>query len=94
MFRSVALYAIAGLLFTFAFYRGPWINGVKGWVASTFDGAFGAALGRVAGDAGALGLGGSIAVWLITGWAMQHYYLDSKIWRVSKDAQVARSLNV
>jgi hypothetical protein len=30
----------------------------------------------------------------ITDYAMQHYYLDSKIWRVSKDKDVAKNLNV
>ncbi len=36
-----------------------------------------------------------IASWaLIVGFAMQHYYLDSKIWRVRKDKQVRKYLKV
>ncbi|HLN65351.1 MAG TPA: hypothetical protein VK464_27835 [Symbiobacteriaceae bacterium] len=30
----------------------------------------------------------------LLGWAMQHYYLDAKIWRVGKDQAVARQLGV
>jgi len=28
----------------------------------------------------------------LLGWAMQHYYLDAKIWQVSKDERLRRVL--
>lgn len=41
-----------------------------------------------------LGLGEQVMAAVIVGFAMQHYYLDSKIWRVSKDRQVREYLKV
>ena len=45
-------------------------------------------------DPAALGLGEQVMAALIVGFAMQHYYLDSKIWRVRKDEQVRKYLKV
>ena len=31
---------------------------------------------------------------MLLGFAMQHYYLDAKIWRVNRDEDVQRNLGV
>jgi hypothetical protein len=45
-------------------------------------------------DPAALGLGEWLVAAMLLGFAMQHYYLDAKIWRVSRDRQVRQHLNV
>jgi hypothetical protein len=45
-------------------------------------------------DPAKLNLGEKIFAAMISGWAMQHYYLDSKIWRVRRDAMVRKGLGV
>jgi hypothetical protein len=45
-------------------------------------------------DPAKLGLGEKLFAAFITGWAMQHYYLDSKIWRVRSDKTVRDNLKV
>ena len=47
-------------------------------------------LGAVAG----VTLGTKICAALISGVRMHHFYVDSKIWRVSRQANVARNLGV
>ncbi len=96
LFGSVWIYAAVGLVFTFAFYRGPWVDWARRAGSEALDRALFPALGAIAQvqEPSALGLGTLVTMWFILGWAMQHYYLDSKIWRVSRDAQVAKSLNV
>jgi hypothetical protein len=53
-------------------------------------------LGMMAGikDPTTLGLGEQVFAALILGFAMQHYYLDAKIWRVSKNQDVQTHLKV
>jgi hypothetical protein len=53
-------------------------------------------LGMMAGvqDPASLGLGQQLFAAMILGFAMQHYYLDAKIWRVSKDKDVRQNLGV
>ncbi|GAB4161922.1 MAG: hypothetical protein Fur0021_35650 [Candidatus Promineifilaceae bacterium] len=41
-----------------------------------------------------LGLGEKIFAAFLTGWAMQHYYLDARIWRVRRDKMVRENLHV
>ena len=88
--------AEAGLLFTLIFYKGPVIEWFKGVSSGKLDNGLFNALGMMAGvrDPAALGLGEQVMAALIVGFAMQHYYLDSKIWRVRKDKQVRKYLQV
>ncbi len=44
--------------------------------------------------AGPAGVGAEVVALFLTGWSMHHYYLDSKIWRVSRDPYVAKSLGL
>jgi len=76
-------------------YQGPWIDFVKSGLARTLDAGLDG-LGLVAGlsrpeDAG---LGAKVASTLFLGWAMQHYYLDSKIWRVRRDPALQKHLRL
>jgi hypothetical protein len=88
-FTSVPAYLALGLAFTLLLYQGPWIELVKSVLARTLDASF-VGLGLVAGTARpeAAGLGARMAATLFFGWAMQHYYLDSKIWRVRRDPKL------
>ena len=90
-FRSVPVYVALGLVFTFLLYRGPWVDFLQTRLASAIDG-----LGMVAGmtPSHGTGLGARVAATLFLGWAMQHYYLDSKIWQLRKDPEVAKTLGV
>jgi hypothetical protein len=85
-FASVPAYIALGLGFTLLLYQGPFIELVKSGLAGVLDAGL-EGLGLAAGaprpeDAGP---GARIAATLFLGWAMQHYYLDSKIWRVRRD---------
>ena len=54
------------------------------------------AIGLIAGitDATATGAGAEAVAVFFVGWSMHHYYLDAKIWRVSRDPGLAASLQV
>lgn len=96
VFKSVPAYLFVGLLFTFGFYRGPWIEWLRDATGLELDQVMLNSLGMMAGvrDPAALGLGERIFAAALLGFAMQHYYLDAKIWRVSRDPQVQRHLRV
>ncbi|NIR51561.1 hypothetical protein GWO43_23550, partial [candidate division KSB1 bacterium] len=96
LFKNFAVYALVGLVFTFAFYRGPWIEGVKSITGLKLDAVLFNSIGMMAGikEPAALGLGERVFAAFLLGFAMQHYYLDSKIWRVSKDKDVQKNLKV
>ena len=94
-FRNPVLYFALGLAFTLLFYRGPVPAAVSAAVAGALDGLLLPLAGLVAGapgDGGG-GLGGQIAGAALLGWAMQHYYLDARIWRVSSDRRLRRVLD-
>lgn len=95
-FRSVPVYLGLGLAFTFLLYRGPWIEEVQAVLAHAFDAWIFDGVGLIAGIArpDQAGIGARVASTLFLGWAMQHYYLDAKIWRVRRDPDVARHLSV
>jgi hypothetical protein len=95
-FANVGAYAAAGLLFTFLCYRGPWIGWLERSFGVTLDRAVLNSLAMMAGiqDPATLGLGEQLFAACIVGFALQHYYLDGKIWRVSRDRDVQRHLGV
>lgn len=94
-FRSLPIYMGAGLLFTFLFYQGPWVSFVKHWLAEGFDRWIVGGLGIVAGiEPVGSNLGARVAATFFLGWAMQHYYLDAKIWRVRRDPSVSEHLGM
>jgi hypothetical protein len=94
-FASVPAYFTLGLAFTLLLYQGPWIDFVKSGLARTLDAGVDG-LGLVAGLAQPedAALGARVAATLFLGWAMQHYYLDSKIWRVRRDPKLGEHLRL
>jgi len=95
-FANVGAYALTGLLFTFLCYRGPWIGWMEQVLGVSLDRAVLNSLAMMAGvqDPSALGLGEQLFAAAIVGFALQHYYLDAKIWRVSRDRDVQKHLQV
>jgi hypothetical protein len=96
LFQSFWVYAAVGLAFAFIVYRGPWIDFLRHLTGVRLDQSVLNSLAMMAGvkDPGSLGLGERIFAACMTGFAMQHYYLDGKIWRVSKDQDVRKYLRV
>jgi hypothetical protein len=95
-FWSVPAYLGLGLAFTFLLYQGPWVQRVQASLAHAFDSWVFGGVGLIAGIARPerAGVGARVASTLFLGWAMQHYYLDAKIWRVRRDPAVARHLSL
>jgi hypothetical protein len=95
-FANLPVYAIVGLMFTFVCYRGPWIDWLQRAAGVSLDRAVLNSLAMMAGvqNPAALGLGEQLLAGAIVGFALQHYYLDAKIWRVSRDKDVQRHLKV
>ncbi len=85
-----------GLLFAFFVYKGPLVDWFKAVAGGRLDLAVFNSLGMMAGirDPSELGLGEQVLAAVIVGFALQHYYLDSKIWRVGSDARVRRYLKI
>tara|TARA_Y100000588_G_scaffold208329_1_gene222264 strand:- start:248 stop:541 length:294 start_codon:yes stop_codon:yes gene_type:complete len=96
LFANLGLYMLAGLVFTFLLYRGPWIDWLQSFTGLRLDEVLLNSLGMMAGvrDPAALGLGEQLFAAALLGFAMQHYYLDAKIWRVSRDESIRRHLDV
>jgi hypothetical protein len=96
LFKNFWVYALVGLLFTFALYRGPWIDWLKHFAGIQLDQSLMNSLAMMAGvtHPASLSLGEKIFAACIAGFAMQHYYLDAKIWRVNRDMDVQKYLKV
>jgi hypothetical protein len=94
-FRNPLLYFALGLVFTLVCYRGPLVAWVSEALAGLVNGALLPLAGLVAGAPGDGGgtLGAEVVAASLLGWAMQHYYLDARIWRVSKDERLRRVLD-
>ena len=92
--ENVALYAVLGVTFGILTLQGPGARFVTAPLAdmldaSLFQRAF-AFLDRHAG----VDLGLKVAAAFVSGVRLHHFYVDSKIWRVSKSAALAKNLNV
>lgn len=96
IFRHLWLYVLLGFVFTFGLSRGPWIDLFEEKAAIYFDRWLFPGIGMMAGitDPATAGVGAEVVALFLTGWSLHHYYLDSKIWRVSKDQKVAKSLDL
>lgn len=96
VFRHLWIYLLLGFVFTFSVSRGPWVEFLGEKLALYFDRWLFPAIGMMAGtkEPGMAGVGAEVVALFLTGWSMHHYYLDAKIWRMSKDPQVSRSLNL
>jgi hypothetical protein len=96
LFKSFWVYALVGLLFTLVLYRGPWIDWLKHFAGLRMEQSLLNSLAMMAGvqNPAGLSLGEKVFAALITGFAMQHYYLDARIWRVNRDKNVQKYLKV
>ena len=67
---------------------------VKREIARLFDEWIFHGIGLVAGivPPESAGVGAQVAATFFLGWAMQHYYLDAKIWRVRRDPSVEKHI--
>jgi len=95
VFRHLWLYVLLGVVFTFAFHRGPWIDFLEKTLSIYFDLWILQGIGLVAGLKNPVkaGIGAQVIGLLFTGWSLHHYYLDGKIWHINHDPSVAKSLN-
>ncbi len=93
-FHSVPVYLGLGLVFTFVCYQGPWVELARRELAHALDAWVFQGVGMLAGVVSpeSSGVGARVAATLFLGWAMQHYYLDSKIWRVRRDPSVEENI--
>jgi hypothetical protein len=85
IFRNVWLYIGLGVLFGLVTLQGPGAGPFKTLVGKAFS--------WVSPSAG-LDLGIKVALAFIAGVRLHHFYVDSKIWKVSKSAALAKNLNV
>lgn len=93
IFERLWRYVLLGGIFTFFYY---WMYSVGQTIAPHFDRWIFAGIGIMAGitDPSTVGIGAEVAWLFFCGWAMQHYYLDGKIWRLGGNQTVAGSLGV
>lgn len=96
LFKNILIYFAFGLVFTFLLYRGPLIEYVESVSGLALDGLLFNSIGMMAGirQPEDLNLGQKVFASFLLGWAMQHYYLDSKIWKVSKDRELRKALEL
>ncbi len=96
LFKNILVYLLFGLAFTFLFYRGPFIKFMESVTGLALDGLLFNSIGMMAGirHPEQLNLGQKVFASFLLGWAMQHYYLDSKIWRVSRDKGLRKALDL
>ena len=73
-----------------------WLESVGDAFAFYFDRWVFQGVGLIAGlkNPAEANVGAEVFSLFLMGWALQHYYLDGKIWRVSRDASVAKNLKV
>ena len=93
IYRHLWFYVFCAVLFAAWF---GWLHSVGDTFAFYFDRWVFQGVGLIAGlkNPAEANVGAEVFSLFLMGWAMQHYYLDGKIWRVSRDASVAKNLKV
>ena len=94
IFEKAWLYAVLGVAYGIVTLQGPGSSFAKAWMASAMDLSLFSRCFPFLDHAGSLELGIKVAAAFISGVRLHHFYVDSKIWRVSKSAALARNLNV
>jgi len=96
LFRNVKYYILFGLIFALFVNRGPWGEIIESFTGIVLDEILFNSLGMMAGiiSINSLSIGTQVIATLLIGFAVQHVYLDSKIWRVSKDKALRRHLKM
>jgi len=88
------LYIALGVVYGIVTLQGPHGAHIQQWVAQAFDGSSLHRFLAYLNQHDALNLGARLAAAFIGGTRLHHFYVDSKIWRVSKNAALAKNLNV
>jgi hypothetical protein len=94
VFENVWLYVLLGVTFGFLTLQGFGSGLVRGGMVNVLQGSFithaFAFLDRHAG----VELGTKVVGAFVSGVRLHHFYVDSKIWRVSKSKTLAKNLNI
>ncbi len=93
IYRNLWLYVLCAVLFAAGF---GWLESIGDTFAFYFDRWVFHGVGLIAGlrNPEEANVGAEVFSLFLMGWALQHYYLDGKIWRVSRDSSVAKHLKV
>jgi hypothetical protein len=94
IFGNVWLYVGLGVLFGLVTMQGPGARIFKDTVASVLQGSIFAYTFSFLDPASSFDLGIKVAAAVVSGVRLHHFYVDSKIWKVSKSAALAKNLNV
>jgi hypothetical protein len=94
IFERVWLYAGLGVMYGLLFLQGPGAGKAKRFAAMILETGFLAHAFSWLGAAAGVDLGFKMATAFVSGVRLHHFYVDSKIWRVSKSAALAKNLNV
>jgi hypothetical protein len=94
IFGSVWLYVVLGVVFGLVTMQGPGARVFKNAIAGTLQASLFARAFAFLDPRSAYDLGIKVAVAVVSGVRLHHFYVDSKIWRVSKSAALAKNLNV
>src|SRR6185312_9021569 len=93
IFESFGLYAFLGVLFGIITLQGFGASFVKGPISGGLGGAFHSMFSYLDEHQG-VELALKVVAGFVSGVRLHHFYVDSKIWRVSKSAALAKNLNV
>jgi hypothetical protein len=94
IFANVWLYILLGVAFGLVTLQGPGADVAKRLVASVLQAGFFSHVLSFLDRAAGQDLGYKVMTAMISGVRLHHFYVDSKIWRVSKSAALAKNLNV
>lgn len=93
IFSNVWLYVALGVGYGLITLQGPGGGIVKGWIATGLQAVL-PALAPFVDRRVSIDVGVKVAAAFVSGVRLHHFYVDSKIWRVSRNATLARNLNV
>lgn len=94
IFGNVWLYAGLGILFGLVTLQGPVGGVVKQIVGGGLHTSLFSRVFKFLDAPSSIDLGGQVVAAFISGVRLHHFYVDSKIWKVSKSAALAKNLSV
>ena len=94
IFENVGLYVVLGVAFGIVMLQGPGSGIVKDHMAGVLQASFFRRAFEFLAPVAGVALGVKVAAAFVSGVRLHHFYVDSKIWRVSKSAELAKNLNV
>lgn len=94
IFGNVWLYVVLGIVFALVTLQGPGAYRVETMVGSWLETSVFASVFSFLDPAKGNWLGVQLVAAVVSGVRLHHFYVDSKIWRVSKSKALAKDLNV